>query len=494
MRFALLLALLYATSAVAQDAQGGAPDPAAVTAGAEVKATLTAPEGRLLLGDPLDLVLTFEHGPGVDLRLPGKPFVGKAFRVTGTRREGPPAPDGAGPTKYVLTVVPMRVGTQKIPAIEIPYLAGDTAATVSTEPLRLRIAGRLATEIAPELRPASGPTVIRERNWPLIWTLGVLGVALLAAALTLIAVRVVGPRLRALAPKEPPRPAHEIAYERLAALRRADYPTLGEFKAFYLELSEIVREYFGNRYAIQALGDTTTELIESLRAVDTPGLSVDEVERFCWEADLVKFAKMTPQQDDMDEAMVLARLFVDRTREEARERREEVAEAASPKLEPASALRRALALLIDVTAVAIVATLLLAVRQSTGQTWLAWAAVGLGAAWLLGRDLPARGSLGKRVTGLVLQSANADPQGRIGVGRRLVRNATLVVPIAGHVAELIWLAFDPEGRRIGDRWSRTRVVDARPDMDRATAIGAAAGCVALLAVMGYVMAVHLAGS
>lgn len=95
----------------------------------------------------------------------------------------------------------------------------------------------------------------------------------------------------------PPRPAHEVAFEKLQFLEDEKYWQQGEVKKYYSELTNIVREYLEGRYDILALESTTDEILKDLQ-----DLKEDEFEAELWSklkdmlqtADLVKFAKAKP--------------------------------------------------------------------------------------------------------------------------------------------------------------------------------------------------------
>ncbi|MFI5400204.1 MAG: RDD family protein [SAR324 cluster bacterium] len=91
------------------------------------------------------------------------------------------------------------------------------------------------------------------------------------------------------------------------------------------------------------------------------------------------------------------------------------------------------------------------------QTQAGWAA--LASPWqgamlllVLLRDAPGN-SVGKWLTDLAIRRAHR-PAGRAGLWRRLVRNLSLIVLPAD-----AWLVFrDPQGRRLGERWADTVLV------------------------------------
>jgi uncharacterized RDD family membrane protein YckC len=467
-----------------RSANAAAPEVAKVTVEARIGS-----EDKPKVGDQVPVVVTVRSPKGTRINFPNKPFVGKNARLAGNtvavEDEG-----GEAVERHTLTVVPVRSGKVKIPAIEVPFVdAAGNASSASSEPLRLVVGSRLANEVDPELEPARDPRPFEQWNWWLIWGLTAAGIALVAAAVTLVAVRIYAKRFANLAPPAPPRPAHEVAYERLFALRAADLPAQGRFKEFYLDLTEIIREYFGNRYGIQALGETSTELLDALQRIRPVGLGMEEVRVFLGDADLVKFAKRTPELAEMETALVQAQLFVDRTREEARER-QEPKPAPTERVVAAAPAKRIFAFLIDLVLYSIVSTILLVAMKQTGKSWFLWLDLGLLLLFVLLRDLPSIGSPGKALAGLKV-ARGSEPSLPVGAGDRVLRNVPHAVLLAGQVAETLWMAYDPERRRIGDRWSDTQVIDQRPEQGEATAMAGAFACALTLAFMLYVLPVHV---
>ncbi|MEZ4886499.1 MAG: BatD family protein [Chitinophagales bacterium] len=92
----------------------------------------------------------------------------------------------------------------------------------------------------------------------------------------------------------PPRPAHEIAIEKLRGLEDAKYWQQGEVKKYYSELTNIVREYLEGRYSILALESTTEEILQDLQQKDFDTELWKKLKEMLQTADLVKFAKAKP--------------------------------------------------------------------------------------------------------------------------------------------------------------------------------------------------------
>lgn len=85
-------------------------------------------------------------------------------------------------------------------------------------------------------------------------------------------------------------------------------------KAYYSGLTDILRRYLAGRYGIGALEMTSDEIIDAVRPLDLPRKSAMELTALLREADLVKFAKATPEAARNEEAYQWAYYFVEETK------------------------------------------------------------------------------------------------------------------------------------------------------------------------------------
>src|SRR5205814_8938652 len=88
----------------------------------------------------------------------------------------------------------------------------------------------------------------------------------------------------------------------------------GDWKPFYLRLSEILREYLGARFDAGALEQTTTELLASLRGAGLLAPDLERIALWCQGCDLVKFAKHVPTLTEAQGHFESAYQIVDATR------------------------------------------------------------------------------------------------------------------------------------------------------------------------------------
>jgi len=109
--------------------------------------------------------------------------------------------------------------------------------------------------------------------------------------------------------------AHEIALQQLRQLDVAKKWQSGDVKNYYLDLSEIIRDYIENRFLVLAKESTTQEIISSLAQINEINQGqTKHLKELLELADLAKFAKMLPLPDENIKAMKLAFDFVAHTK------------------------------------------------------------------------------------------------------------------------------------------------------------------------------------
>lgn len=108
-----------------------------------------------------------------------------------------------------------------------------------------------------------------------------------------------------------------IYFERLKELRQKKYLDDGKIKEYYVELTDIVREYIEKRYSIPALEMTSTEVAASIKTEKSVNKARHRsILNMLTTADLVKFAKGRPPSSYHEESYQAARTFIDETFEE----------------------------------------------------------------------------------------------------------------------------------------------------------------------------------
>ena len=106
-------------------------------------------------------------------------------------------------------------------------------------------------------------------------------------------------------------PAHEVAFARLEDLIQARLIEKGEVKLFYLRLSNTLRHYIEDRFALRAPELTTEEFLADLRDTDVLIQShKDLLKEFLQHCDLVKFAEHVPATGEIQKAFDACKRFI----------------------------------------------------------------------------------------------------------------------------------------------------------------------------------------
>ncbi len=295
---------------------------------------------RGLSGYAVTLEVEVEHGKGEKLfpsgfRLDRTSEEAEAFAKSGFAF---PDPDGgAGPeiksepkgdliqssVKLQFVALPKKGGRQQLwlPAVPITLArANGELVTLCTQPAQITVDPPTANTPSPKPHPNPPPRPQRE-----IWEAAKLatGVALIALVVGAIVASLLiwlKRRPKPAPPPPPPRPPWEVAMEELHDLRQRQLIAQERFDEHYDDVCLILRRYLGNRYGIgEQLGDagalesTTEEILGVLKRIVPPIPVMGDVEAFLREADLVKFARATPDPEQCEAALAAVEQIVIRT-------------------------------------------------------------------------------------------------------------------------------------------------------------------------------------
>lgn len=151
-----------------------------------------------------------------------------------------------------------------------------------------------------------------EFRWGLWGAIGG-GVLLLALAI-LLWVRARRRRPQRL-PVEVPVLPHVKAMRALARLRQAERSTEEQIERFYVDVSQVLREYLEERFGLHAPQRSTEEfLVELERGGDLNLAHRQSLRQFLQQCDLVKFAKVIPGTDVHEQTLRIAESVVEETR------------------------------------------------------------------------------------------------------------------------------------------------------------------------------------
>lgn len=227
--------------------------------------------------------------------------------------EGPAAPvitrntDGTE-TEVKVSVVPLppEPGRHELTLPPLPISiarASGHVVTVCTKPHTITVEDPIAN--VPDPKPKLNPPARRQlEEWELLKRLVYGG--LVALAVGVVAAWLFTrwrKRPRTAPPPPPPRPAWEVALEELHDIRHAGLIRQQRFSEHFDRVSDAIRQYLGDRFGFDGLESTTREALTVLETVRPPIESMDQVRAFLRQADLVKFANLTPTEDECELAL-----------------------------------------------------------------------------------------------------------------------------------------------------------------------------------------------
>lgn len=101
----------------------------------------------------------------------------------------------------------------------------------------------------------------------------------------------------------------------LTQLKGYTFSSEKDFEVFYVNLGDAIREYFEDLYRIPALESTSREILYELSRRSVDSELIDKTKAVLQEADMVKFAKFTPTENQAEKALEKADAFLERARE-----------------------------------------------------------------------------------------------------------------------------------------------------------------------------------
>jgi hypothetical protein len=288
---------------------------------------------RALSGHALTLEVVVEHGKGETVLPTGFHLLSDSPEAKALEREGflLPDPEGAaGPKLERVEQGERATTTVSISVVPLPSKPGRHELILPPLPITVsRASGELVTVCTashavsvedpiantPNPSPHGNPRARRQLE---IWTAAkhVAAAALIALVVGALAALLISRWLRRpkkLPPPPPPRPPWDVALEALHDIRHAGLTREGRFAEVFDRVSDVLRRYLGDRYGYDGLESTTREALGSLRQVSPPIDDLSGVETFMRDADLVKFARLTPSEDECLDLLARAENIVTRT-------------------------------------------------------------------------------------------------------------------------------------------------------------------------------------
>ncbi len=204
--------------------------------------------------------------------------------------------------------------TMTLPSLPVSVArANGEVFTLCTSPHEITVQD--PTSSTPSPMPKANPAPQRQlEEWTALKQgLEVAAIALITGAILAALFLFWRRRPKRLAPPPPPRPPWEVAFEELRELRRGELVTQQRYAEHYDKASDSVRKYLGARFGFDGLESTTKELVTGLRDAHVDIGTMNAVELFLRDADLVKFANRKPTEAECWLVLDHAESFVQTT-------------------------------------------------------------------------------------------------------------------------------------------------------------------------------------
>lgn len=271
---------------------------------------------KILIGDVITYSVIIRHDANIKLDMPELAENLGQFELRDYESKEPVKKGGEIVERTDYEISTFESGEFEIPPLTIGYtLPNDSVRhTIKTEPILITVeslnpddSGDIRDIKFPKTPPFNYARLFRNIG------IGVLGVLFILGIVWIVMRRRRGEPILP-SRKEPPRPAHDIALERLTMLKQSGLLENGHYKEYYTELSETLREYVGNRYFIHALEMTTLELIDHMKQESMNSDYIKRLHELLSVCDLVKFANFIPQEQEHERLLQEGFAFVHDTK------------------------------------------------------------------------------------------------------------------------------------------------------------------------------------
>jgi len=266
---------------------------------------------KITIGDKIKYEVIVEYDNGVEI----EPYTaGKnlgEFEIKDYKIEVPQKiKSGRLISRAIYTIATFTTGEFTIPGLKIKYKDLDKQEKeISSNEIKIKVESvKPGPNDKDDIRPLAGPAEIKGALPAWVFVVFILLIAGIA-----VFVYLKKKKEKEEKPALPPAPAEEIARDALSALKEAKLIEKGLIKEYYIRLSDIIRTYIENKYRIFAMDRTTWELFQEMRSKRIERSHVDKINYFFEDCDMVKFAKYTPIQKEIEEAYKKAEEIVDMT-------------------------------------------------------------------------------------------------------------------------------------------------------------------------------------
>ncbi len=230
-----------------------------------------------------------------------------------------------------IIVTSFDTGVNVIPSVELEFMPkGDSTVFTANSAALSFYVQPVSVDTTASFKPIKGPrkapiSFLELLPW-IIGILGLLGITALALWYFLRRQRKTSPIPVFEKPKIPP---YKTAIEQLEELRHRKLWQNGHIKAYYSEMTDIVRTYIENQFGVQAVEMTTDEILIGIKPLNINEDAAYKLKHCLQLADLVKFAKAEPSPLEHDICLDNSLVFVKESHANTRSQQQE--KAAEPE-------------------------------------------------------------------------------------------------------------------------------------------------------------------
>jgi hypothetical protein len=278
--------------------------------GQEVTVSARLDSSRALIGDQLTLHLRVEKSSGARVSFPhyADTLSGKIEIIRKSGIDSVAGPNGKTVLSQDLLITVFDTGLVEIPPQPFAFQNGLHKDTLRTEPIAFQIHSLPVDTTIRDIKANMRTPVDVQEVFPYFLALVALALIVITVIFIIRKIRRKDTKTEAIVPTEP---AEVIALRQLEQLR-VEKPWIQKpVKMYYIYLTDILRHYIERRYHIMALEQTTDEILKDLKKAGSAANNLEKLASILKLADLVKFAKLIPDEVEngiqVEEAIVFVK-------------------------------------------------------------------------------------------------------------------------------------------------------------------------------------------
>lgn len=277
--------------------------------------TVALDTNMIVIGDQINLVFKAVVPNDVNVEFPIlKDTIVKGLEIISVGKlESKPLKNNLKELLIKYKITAFDTGLYVIPVFPIRILSKGFDKVIRTEELQLGVSTfkvDTSKEYADIMAPKEAPINFAEIMPYLLW--------ILLGGLLVVLIYIYIKKWRAKESifkftEKPKEPAHIIAFRNLDKIKQEKLWENNKIKDFHSQLTEVIRVYIEDQFAIKAMEETTIEIIKDVKKEPLLNTSiVEKLEDILYRADFVKFAKAIPlgneNQQSLDNAYKIVSL------------------------------------------------------------------------------------------------------------------------------------------------------------------------------------------